>query len=43
MTIEFPNRKMANAFEKGLKEEKKKQITDPISYTRKDDTFNIQW
>ena len=43
MTIEFPNRKMANAFEKGLKEEKKNQITDPISYTRKGDTFNIKW
>jgi hypothetical protein len=43
MTIEFPNRKMANAFEKGLKEEQKNQITDPIKYTRKGDTFNIKW
>jgi len=43
MTIEFPNRKMANAFEKGLKEEKKKQLTDPIKYTRSGDTFNIEW
>ena len=43
MTIEFPNRKMANAFEKGLKEEKKKQLVDPISYTRTGDTFNIVW
>jgi hypothetical protein len=43
MTIEFPNRKMANAFESGLKEAKKKSITDPISYTRKGDTFNIKW
>ena len=43
MTIEFPNRKMANAFEKGLKEEKKNQLVDPISYTRKGDTFNIKW
>ena len=43
MTIEFPNRKMANAFEGGLKEAKKKAITDPISYTRKGDTFNIKW
>jgi hypothetical protein len=43
MTIELPNRKMANAFEKGLKEEVKKQITDPMKYTRKGDTFNIVW
>ncbi len=43
MTIEFPNRKMANAFEKGLKEEKKNQLMDPISYTRKGDTFYIEW
>ena len=43
MTIKFPNRKMANAFEKGLKEEQKKQITDPIKYTRSGDTFNIEW
>lgn len=43
MTIEFPNRKMANAFEKGLKDEQKKQITDPIKYTRSGDTFNIEW
>jgi hypothetical protein len=43
MTIEFPDRKMANAFEKGLKEEQKKQITDPIKYTRSGDTFNIEW
>jgi hypothetical protein len=34
---------MANAFEKGLKEEQKNQITDPIKYTRKGDTFNIKW
>lgn len=43
MTINFPNRKMANAFEKGLKEAQKKQITDPIKYTRSGDTFNIEW
>lgn len=43
MTIEFPDRKMANAFEKGLKDEQKKQITDPIKYTRSGDTFNIEW
>ncbi len=43
MTINFPNRKMANAFEKGLKEEQKKQITDPIKYKRSGDTFNIEW
>ncbi len=43
MTIEFPNRKMANAFEKGLKEEAKKQITDKMTYTRSGDTFNIVW
>ncbi len=43
MTIEFPNRKMANAFEKGLKEEKNKQLVDPIKYTRNGDTFNIVW
>lgn len=43
MTIEFPTRKMANAFEKGLKEEQSKQITDPIKYTRTGDTFNIEW
>jgi len=43
MTIEFPNRKMANAFEKGLKEEKKNQLVDPINYTRTGDTFNIIW
>ena len=43
MTIEFPNRKMANAFEKGLKEEAKKQLTDKMTYTRSGDTFNIVW
>lgn len=43
MTIEFPNRKMANAFEAGLKKEVKNQLLDPMTYTRKDNTFNIKW
>jgi hypothetical protein len=43
MNIAFTNRNMANAFEKGLKEEQKKQNTYPIKYTRKGDTFNIKW
>ena len=43
MTLEFPNRKMANAFEAGLKKEVKNQLTDPMKYTRTGDTFNIVW
>ncbi|MBR2875904.1 MAG: DUF4474 domain-containing protein [Clostridia bacterium] len=43
ITVEFPNRKMANAFEAGLKEECKKQLLDSMEYTRTGDSFNIVW
>ncbi len=43
ITVEFPNRKMANAFQAGLKEAAKSQIVDPMTFTRDGNTFNIVW
>ncbi len=43
ITLEFPNRKMANEFEKGLKKVSITSLIDKVSYTRTGNTFNIVW
>ena len=43
MTLEFPTREMALAFEKGLKKSIAQQLVDPMTYTRSGKTFNIKW
>lgn len=43
ITLEFPNRKMANAFEKGLKNAISLDLVDRMTYTRSGKTFSIEW
>ncbi len=43
MTIKFPTKSMADAFEAGLKKAKKDNLLDPITYTRGAKTFHIHW
>lgn len=43
ITLEFPNRKMANAFEEGLKTVSATSLVDKLTYTRKKNTFYIEW
>lgn len=43
ITLEFPTRDMALAFEKGLKQTAAQQLLDPMTYTRNGKTFNIKW
>ena len=43
MTLKFPTKSMADAFEAGLKKAKKDNLLDPITYTRGAKTFTIHW
>lgn len=43
ITLEFPNRKMANAFEKGLKNAIALDLVDRMTYERDGKVFKIEW
>ena len=43
MTIKFPTKSMADAFEGGLKKSARDNILDPMTYTRSAKTFHISW
>ncbi len=43
ITIKFPTKSMADAFEQGLKNAVKDNILDPITYTRGAKSFSIHW
>lgn len=43
ITLEFPNRKMANAFEEGLKTVSVTSLVDKLTYKRTKNTFYIEW
>jgi len=43
MTLKFPTKSMADAFETGLKQASKDNILDPITYTRSSKIFHIHW
>ncbi len=43
MTLKFPTKSMADAFEAGLKQASKDNILDPITYTRSSKIFHIHW
>ncbi len=43
MTIKFPTKSMADAFEAGLKKANKDNLLDPMSYTRGAKSFKIHW
>ena len=43
MTIKFPTKSMADAFEGGLKKANKDNLLDPMTYTRGAKTFHIHW
>ena len=43
MTIKFPTKSMADAFEGGLKKANRDNLLDPMTYTRGAKTFNIHW
>lgn len=43
ITIKFPSKSMADAFEAGLKKNVKNNLLDPISYKRSAKTFHIHW
>ena len=43
MTIKFPTKSMADAFEAGLKKAAKDNLLDPMTYTRGAKTFHIHW
>ena len=43
ITIVFPTKSMADAFETGLKKAAKDNLLDPMTYTRGAKTFHIHW
>lgn len=43
MTIKFPTKSMADAFEAGLKKANRDNLLDPMTYTRGAKSFSIQW
>ena len=43
MTIKFPTKSMADAFEAGLKKANRDNLLDPITYTRGAKSFTIHW
>ena len=43
ITIKFPTKSMADAFEGGLKKAAKDNLLDPMTYTRSAKTFHIHW
>lgn len=43
MTIKFPTKSMADAFEAGLKKANRDNLLDPMTYTRGAKSFNIHW
>lgn len=43
ITIKFPTKSMADAFETGLKKAAKDNLLDPMTYTRGAKTFHIHW
>ena len=43
ITIKFPTKSMADAFEGGLKKAAKDNLLDPMTYTRGAKTFHIHW
>ncbi len=43
MTLKFPTKSMADAFEVGLKKAAKDNLMDPMTYTRGAKTFHIHW
>jgi len=43
MTIKFPTKSMADAFEAGLKKANRDNLLDPMTYTRGAKTFRISW
>lgn len=43
MTIKFPTKTMADAFESGLKRATMDNFLDPMTYTRSAKTFHIHW
>jgi hypothetical protein len=43
MTIKFPTKSMADAFETGLKKANRDNLLDPMTYTRGAKTFRISW
>ncbi len=43
MTLKFPTKSMADAFEIGLKKAAKDNLLDPMTYTRGAKTFYIHW
>ena len=43
MTIKFPTKSMADAFEGGLKKANRDNLLDPMTYTRSAKTFHISW
>ncbi len=43
MTIKFPTKSMADAFETGLKKANRDNLLDPMTYTRGAKTFHIHW
>ncbi len=43
MTLKFPTKSMADAFEIGLKKAAKDNLLDPMTYTRGAKTFHIHW
>ncbi len=43
MTIKFPTKSMADAFEAGLRKANKDNLLDPMTYTRGAKSFTIHW
>ncbi len=43
MTIKFPTKSMADAFEAGLKKANRDNLLDPMTYTRGAKSFKIHW
>lgn len=43
MTIKFPTKSMADAFEAGLKKANRDNLLDPMTYTRGAKSFTIHW
>lgn len=43
MTIKFPTKSMADAFEAGLKKANRDNLLDPMTYTRGAKSFSIHW
>lgn len=43
MTIKFPTKSMADAFEEGLRKANRDNLVDPMTYTRGAKSFKIHW